>query len=112
MRVLLDTQTALWWVNEHEKLSSKAQELLRDISNQLYISVVSMWEVAIKTSTGKLYEFEGGIRSFMKQLDGLPIHQIPILPRHIVLVEDLPFIHRDPFDRLLIATAKQISWPF
>jgi len=71
MRVLLDTHTALWWVNEHEKLSSKAQEILRDTSNQLYISAVSMWEVAIKTSTGKLYEFNGGIRSFMNQLDGL-----------------------------------------
>jgi len=68
-----------------------------------------MWEVAIKTSTGKLYEFEVGIRSFMKQVEGLPVYQVPVLPRHIVLVEDLPFIHRDPFDRLLIATAKMVN---
>ena len=80
--------------------------MLRDNSNQLYISVASLWELAIKSSIGKLYELDGGIHGFIEELEKLPIYQIPVLPRHVVMIESMPFIHRDPFDRLLIATAK------
>jgi len=105
MKLLLDTHTALWWINEYEKLSPKAKDLLLDDSNTLYISVVSMWEIAIKTSMGKLTEFNGGVCSFMSKVNELPVNQLPVFPRHIVEVEILPYVHRDPFDRLLIATA-------
>jgi len=106
MKLLLDTHTALWLLNEYEQLSSVAKSLLLNDENTLHISVASAWEVAIKTSTGKLTEFDGGVGSFMAELEEMPIILLPIKPKYLEIVETLPFIHRDPFDRLLIATAK------
>jgi len=106
MKLLLDTHTALWWVNEHEKLSSGAKTMLRDDSNGLYISIVSAWEIAIKASLGKLLGLNGGAKAFLEKLEHMPVYLLPIMPRHVETVETLPFIHRDPFDRLLIASAK------
>jgi len=105
MKLLLDTHAALWWVNEHEKLSSVAKALLSDDSHSLYISIVSAWEVAIKTSLGKLYDFDGSVKEFLAEMEINPIVFLPVKKRHIEIVETLPFHHRDPFDRLLIATA-------
>ena len=106
MKLLLDTHTALWWINEHEKLSSRAKALLMDDSHTLYISIASAWEVAIKISIGKLTEFGGGVRTFLDKVNMMPVELLPIGQHHIELLETLPFIHRDPFDRLLIAAAK------
>jgi PIN domain nuclease of toxin-antitoxin system len=106
MKLLLDTHTALWWVNEHEKLSSEAKAMLLNETYLLYISIASAWEISIKVSLGKLLEFAGGVRTFLAQVADMPVCLLPILPRHIEIVENLPFIHRDPFDRLLVATAK------
>jgi PIN domain nuclease of toxin-antitoxin system len=72
----------------------------------LYISIASAWEISIKVSLGKLLEFTDGVRTFLEQVANMPVCLLPILPRHIEMVENLPFIHRDPFDRLLVATAK------
>jgi len=105
MRLLLDTHTALWWINESEKLSPKAESMLLYNANTLYISNASVWEVAIKTSLGKLYEFDGGVKAFLAKVAALPIVHSPIMMQHFEIVETLPFIHRDPFDRLLVATA-------
>jgi len=106
MKILLDTHTALWWVNEHENLSPKAQALLLEDSNTLYISVISLWEVAIKTSLGKLSGFDGGVRAFTAKVNEMPVKVLSVEPHHVEMVESLPYIHRDPFDRLLVATAK------
>jgi len=105
MKLLLDTHTSLWLIGDYKKLSPTAKDMLMDESNILHISLASAWEIAIKTSIGKLPEADGGIRAFMKQVRDMPIEIIPIMPRHVEAVEGLPFIHRDPFDRLLIATA-------
>ena len=106
MKILLDTHTALWWVNEHERLSETAKAMILDEANTLYISVVSMWEIAIKASLGKLPEFTSGVSAFIVKTGLLPVHLISITPRHVRMVEGLPFIHRDPFDRMLTAIAK------
>jgi PIN domain nuclease of toxin-antitoxin system len=106
VKLLLDTHTALWLFNEHEKLTGKAKALILDESNELYISIVSTWEIAIKTSLGKLKDFSGGVKSFLFAVNQHPIDLLAIMPGHLELVETLPFIHRDPFDRLLVATAK------
>jgi len=106
MKLLVDTHTALWWVDEYAKLSPKARELLLDEECVLYISIASIWEIAIKSSLGKLPRFNGGIRKFLTKTEEMPVNLIPITPRHVEIVETLPFIHRDPFDRLLVATAK------
>ena len=106
MKLLLDTHTALWWVNEHEKLSSEAKALLLNDANALYVSVASMWEIAIKVSLGKLLWLNGGVSAFSEKMKDMPVHLLPVTLRHVEMVETLPFIHRDPFDRLLIAAAK------
>ena len=106
MKLLLDTHTALWWVNEHEKLSPKVKTLLLDETHSLHISIVSAWEIAVKVSLGKLLGLNGGVRTFLAKMETMPIELLPVTTRHIEMVETLPFIHRDPFDRLLIAAAK------
>ncbi|MDR3212508.1 MAG: type II toxin-antitoxin system VapC family toxin [Azoarcus sp.] len=105
MKLLLDTHTALWLFNEHEKLPGKVKDCLLDEGNTLHISVVSAWEVAIKTSLGKLSGFNGGVRTFLSAIGQFPIDLLAVMPRHVELVESLPFLHRDPFDRLLVAAA-------
>ena len=105
MKILLDTHTALWWVNEHENLSPAAKSAILDEANTLYISVASLWEIAIKTSLGKLPGF-GGINIFMAKVQEMPVTVLNIQPQHVELVEGLPYIHRDPFDRLLVTTAQ------
>jgi len=106
MKLLLDTCVALWLVNEHEKLSSKAKALLLDNTNALHISIVSAWEIAVKASLGKLPGLNGGVGTFLAKINDMPISLLPVAPRHLETVETLPFIHRDPFDRLLVATVK------
>ena len=106
MRVLLDTHAVLWFINEHEKLSTKAKSILLDDKHELYISIASLWEVAIKVSLGKLTGLNGGVGTLIAQIEKTSIELLKISPRHIEIVESLPFIHRDPFDRVLIATAK------
>jgi PIN domain nuclease of toxin-antitoxin system len=105
MKILLDTHTILWLVNGYEKLSSSAKELLLNDEHELFISVVSLWEMAIKVSLGKLSELDGGVGVVISKLESMPIEVLPITTDCIKTVESLPFIHRDPFDRMLVATA-------
>jgi len=105
MKLLIDTHTALWLFNEHENLSTTAKEYIRDEENELYISIVSIWEIAIKHSLGKLTEFPGGVKLFLSAISENPIEIVAILHEHIEKVETLKYIHRDPFDRLIITTA-------
>jgi PIN domain nuclease of toxin-antitoxin system len=106
MKLLLDTHTALWLFNQHEHLSANVKALLLDENNSLHISIASVWEVAIKNSLGKLSDFRGGVQAFLSAIQRSHIELIPILSKHIQIIESLPFIHRDPFDRVLIATAQ------
>ena len=106
MNLLLDTHVAIWWMNKYEKLSTKTKALLVDRENTLHISIVSAWEVAIKASIGKLPEFDGGVKAFLAEMEANPIVFVPVKKQHVKMVETLPFHHRDPFDRLLVATAK------
>ena len=105
MRLLLDTHTALWLTNKHERLSPKAKSIINNYENTLHFSIVSAWEIVIKTSTKKL-SIDGGIIAFLGKVEEMPITTLSITSRHLEILETLPFIHRDPFDRLLIAIAK------
>jgi PIN domain nuclease of toxin-antitoxin system len=105
MKLLLDTHTALWLFNEHERLTEKVKALLLDERNTLCISIISAWEIAIKTSIGKLQNFAGGVKIFLTAVRQHSIDLLTLQSGHIEIVEMLPFIHRDPFDRLLVATA-------
>lgn len=104
MIYLLDTHLLLWAGEYPEKLSPTASVLLRDPENQLLFSTVSVWEVAIKFSQGRS-SFQIPPAAFRQDLFDAGYQEIPILSEHVIYVASLPFIHKDPFDRLLIAQA-------
>ena len=105
MNLLLDTHAIIWALTDDQsKLSKRALEAILSPSNQKFVSLASAWELAIKLSGGKLL-FEGGAKNFMFQVEDNGFLLLPILREHIIQVESLPFHHRDPFDRLLVATA-------
>jgi len=101
MKNLLDTHTILWFLNG-ERLTANAKEKIQSHPN--YISVVSLWEVAIKMNIGK-YTFEGGFTTFLKLIKDNGFELLPINDNYMECLFDLPLIHRDPFDRLIVATA-------
>ena len=103
-RFLLDTHTALWFFGGDTALSSTADHIIRDRTNRIYLSVVSAWELTIKISIGKL-RFPGDAEGFKQVAQKNDITIIPIEISHLTVLKELPMIHRDPFDRLLVATA-------
>jgi PIN domain nuclease of toxin-antitoxin system len=105
MKYLLDTNSAIWALTDSPKLSKSAKAIMKDVTNSLCVSIVSAWEIAIKVSINKL-DFEGGSARFLKEMQENGIDILNVEGNHVEFVESLPFIHRDPFDRLLIATAK------
>jgi len=106
MNYLLDTHTFLWFINDDESLSSTAKALIEDPENTIYLSVASIWEMAIKVSLDKL-EMPSPFTDFIdEQLDENTIILLNIKIAHTGIVATLPFHHRDPFDRLIIAQSK------
>ena len=105
MRLLLDTHAFLWWVADNDKLSRKARAAITESANECFLSVVSAWEMAIKSSVGKLKLPVPLDRFVPAQLVANGFVQLPIEFRHVAKVATLTFHHRDPFDRLLIAQA-------
>jgi PIN domain nuclease of toxin-antitoxin system len=103
-RYLLDTHAAIWFFNGSTELSETAGSIIRDLANPVYLSIVSVWELAIKTSLGKL-DFADGVRGFVRLAEANEITLLPIETAHLSALEGLPWIHRDPFDRLLVAAA-------
>ncbi len=105
MRLLIDTQVFLWWVDGASKLSRKARAAVADPSNDCLVSLASCWEMAIKLSLGKL-RLDEPIDTFVPaQLSANRFSLLEISFRHVARVAKLPFRHRDPFDRLLVAQA-------
>ncbi len=105
MGILLDTHALIWFLNGDEFLSNEAKKAIEDSSNNKIVSIASIWEIAIKISLGK-FQFKDGLKSFMKLIDENGFEILPITFSHALEVSKLEFIHRDPFDRLLIAQAK------
>ena len=104
MRCLLDTHVALWLFEGNGKLSQNARNVIFDNDNEIYVSIISAWEVAIKVSIDKL-DFEGGSEAFLAAIEANSIDLLGVGGEHIKIVERLPFVHRDPFDRIIIASA-------
>jgi PIN domain nuclease of toxin-antitoxin system len=109
MKLLLDTHILIWLINGNKNLSQIARQAIEDESNSLHLSIASLWEITIKTSLGKLelgIPLEQITTNFIlpSGMEILPIH----LP-HLLVLQTLPFHHRDPFDRLLISQAKSES---
>jgi PIN domain nuclease of toxin-antitoxin system len=104
-RLLLDTHTFLWWVDDAPELTAAARRVIADVNNICYLSNASCWEMAIKSSLGKLSLARPVERFVSEQLTANGFTLLNIELRHVAKVEKLPFHHRDPFDRLLIAQA-------
>lgn len=105
MRLLLDTHVFLWWIDDAPELSPRARQAIASEDSECLLSIASCWELTIKASLGKLELSETVERFIPQQLALNSFRLLPIDFRHVARVEALPFHHRDPFDRLLIAQA-------
>jgi PIN domain nuclease of toxin-antitoxin system len=103
--LLLDTHAFLWWLNDSEELGFKARETIASGDNLVCISAATAWEVAVKRASGKL-DAPGDIASWIVDNHFTPLS---IEVEHAVDAAELPFHHRDPFDRILVAQARRIG---
>ncbi|MEM8998588.1 MAG: type II toxin-antitoxin system VapC family toxin [Acidobacteriota bacterium] len=104
MKLLLDTHILLWAAGDPGKLSEEATELMTSTENTLLFSPASLWEIAIKSSLGRP-DFSVSARVLRRGLLDSDYVELPISSRHAAKVEELPKLHKDPFDRLLLAQA-------
>ena len=105
MRLLLDTHAFLWFLLDDPQLSSTARALVVDPTNDIEVSPATYWEIAIKISLGK-YELPEPYGLFIeREMATNNFRILPIEPKHTAALINLPFHHRDPFDRLMIAQA-------
>lgn len=105
MNLLLDTHLLLWAASEPERFSSKARALLLAPSNQLLFSAASLWEISIKNSL-ECADFKVDARRLWRMLLVNGYRELPVSSEHTVAVNELPPLHKDPFDRILIAQAR------
>ena len=105
MKLLLDTHAFLWWVEGAPALGRRARAAVADPDNEVFLSIASCWELAIKLSLGKLRLTQSLERFIPEQLTQNGFGLAGLESRHVARVAELPFHHRDPFDRLLIAQA-------
>jgi PIN domain nuclease of toxin-antitoxin system len=105
MKALLDTNSFLWFISGSNRLSVNALKFITDSNNQLVFSSAGLWEIAIKVSIGKLELLMPYNKLIPQQLEENDITVMPIELSHLTKIIELPFYHRDPFDRLIIAQA-------
>ena len=105
MRLLLDTHAFLWWVTDDRRLTAAARGLIGDGANEVFFSVASAWEIVVKSSLGRI-SLEGDWDAVIAELVEANAFQVlPIHLRHALTVGRLPDLHRDLFDRMLVAQA-------
>lgn len=102
MRLLLDTHILLWWLADHPALATNFLKLIRDSNNEIWVSAVSIWEIVIKQNIGKLKL----PTEFPDLLAQQGFRSLSLTSAHAFALSELPTLHKDPFDRMLIAQAK------
>jgi PIN domain nuclease of toxin-antitoxin system len=107
--LLVDTQLLLWAAFDPARLSAKAVDLLRSREAPLAFSLATLWEVAIKSSLGRP-DFSVDTRKLRNALVAEGFTELTIRAEHVARVAALPWLHRDPFDRMLVAQAKEENW--
>lgn len=105
LHILLDTHILLWALTSDKRLKPDARELITDRNHYVAVSIVSVWEVAIKVSVGKL-DSSVSVQQFLDALNRFEVDLLAVEPEHVEEYAQLPLHHRDPFDRMLIAQAK------
>ena len=103
MQVLLDTHTFLWWIEDDPQLSTLVRETIEDGDNEVFFSAASGWEIAIKSQIGKLRVADNLEQFIAAELHSNNFTVLPIQLSHTLRVATLPLLHRDPFDRVLVA---------
>ncbi|MEH2163269.1 MAG: type II toxin-antitoxin system VapC family toxin [Nostoc sp.] len=104
MKVLLDTHIFIWWDSEPEKLSQNILSLLQRTDTKLYVSIVSLWEIQIKSQLGKL-TLSQSLEDIYDSQNKNGISFLSVIPAHVLNLNTLPLHHKDPFDRMLISQA-------
>ena len=104
MKLLLDTHLLIWAAIDPDRLSAKTRKLLADPIHELFYSAASLWEIAIKHGLGRA-DFQVDARVLRRGLLDNDYRELPITGSHAVAIESLPPIHKDPFDRILVAQA-------
>ena len=105
MNLLLDTHVLLWWLEDGPKLPDEARHAIQEIDNVVYVSAATTWEIAIKRALGKLEIDE----EYVSEIADQGFQELPIRWAHAKHTETLPLLHRDPFDRLLVAQAQALD---
>lgn len=111
MKILLDTHAFLWLVSDHPRLSDVAKAVFLDNSNELFLSAVSGFEIVVKHGLGKLKLSESPTEFIRRRIENNNLIELPISMEHATNLQNLPLIHRDPFDRLLISQSMVESMP-
>jgi PIN domain nuclease of toxin-antitoxin system len=105
LRILVDTHTFLWALQNDRRLSAKARQILCSDEHELVFSLVSLWEIAVKIKIGKLNAVGSSVGYIREEMKAYGMELLPVRYEHILQMEQLPLYHSDPFDRLLIAQA-------
>jgi PIN domain nuclease of toxin-antitoxin system len=111
MNLLLDTHTFLWFVNDDPRLSDRFKDLIENENNVSYLSIASLWEMSIKYNLGKLTLAPSYEEFVEKEIITSRINLLNLELEHIKINATLPFHHRDPFDRIIIAQSKAENIP-
>ncbi len=106
MRLLLDTHVWLWLALDPERVAASVRAQIDRVDTEVYVSVATLWEVVIKTSLGKLNLPDPVGTFWQRQTRDSDIAALTVRPEHVLDVAALPHVHRDPFDRLLVAQAR------
>lgn len=104
MKLLLDSHLLLWAVSEPARISSEIRAYIEDLENQIFFSAASLWEIAMKTGMGRP-DFQVDVQLLRRTLLQNRFQELPVTSEHAIALRNLPPIHRDPFDRMLIAQA-------
>lgn len=104
MRLLIDTHVLIWFLEGSNLLSASRRQIIASPANNVFVSIASIWEIAIKISVGKLI-LAKPLADVIKQIAAENIGILAISPEHTLQVSTLPFHHRDPFDRIIISQA-------
>ncbi|MEO6589641.1 MAG: type II toxin-antitoxin system VapC family toxin [Pyrinomonadaceae bacterium] len=105
MHLLIDTHILIWFLEGNKLLSKTRRQIVADSQNNIFVSIACLWEMAIKISIGKL-TLAKPLADVIKQIEIEGFEILPVLPEHTLQVSTLPFHHRDPFDRIIIAQAQ------
>jgi PIN domain nuclease of toxin-antitoxin system len=110
MQLLIDTHILIWFLEGNKSLSKPRRQIIANPQNDVFVSISSLWEIAIKISIGKL-TLAKPLADVIKQIAVEDIEILPIFPEHTLQVSTLPFHHRHPFDRIIIAQEQSENLP-